>query len=73
MKFNRQIFNVFVVVIGAGILIYDLAVEDENVYLKILGLVLLMFGLYTATQQWTAENREEKDNYDEDDDGHCER
>ncbi len=70
MKLNRQIFNILIVVIGAGILIYDLAVEDENIYIKVIGLVLLMYGLYTATQQWTVENREGKDDfdYDEEDD-----
>lgn len=64
MNSKRQTLNIVIIVVGAALLIYDLTGENENVYLKIIGLVLLMFGLYTATQQWVAGN-EENENEDE--------
>ncbi|HET8838765.1 MAG TPA: hypothetical protein VFM82_07220 [Flavobacteriaceae bacterium] len=69
MNLNRQLINVLIVIVGAGMLIYDLAVEGENIYVKIIGLVLLMYGLYTATQQWTAgnNNQEEDSEFDDED------
>jgi hypothetical protein len=33
-----------------------LAFASEEVYLKIIGLVLLMFGLYSSTRQWSSDN-----------------
>ena len=66
MNFNRQILNLFIVIIGAALLLYELATEGDNLYLKIGGLILLMYGLYTATKQWTAENREEETEFEED-------
>lgn len=68
MNLNRQLINVLIVVIGAGLLIYDLAAEGENIYIKISGLVLLMYGLYTATQQWTVGNKNEEEDSEFDDD-----
>lgn len=72
MKLNRQVFNIFIVVIGAGMLIYNMAMESENIYVKIIGLVLLMYGLYTSTQQWVTDNKEEKDDtkFDQDAEDH---
>lgn len=72
MKLNHQVFNVFIVVIGAGMLIYNMAMESENIYVKIIGLVLLMYGLYTSTQQWVTDNKEEKDDtkFDQDAEDH---
>lgn len=64
MNSKRQTLNIVIIVVGAALLIYDLTGENENIYLKIIGLVLLMFGLYTATQQWVAGN-EENENEDE--------
>ena len=66
MNTNRQIFNTFIIVIGATLVIYDLLADSGNVYIKIIGLVLLMFGLYTATQQWTAGNREQQNEVEND-------
>lgn len=65
MNSKKQILNFVIIVVGSGLLIYDLTGENENIYIKIGGLVLLMFGLYTATQQWVAgneENQEEEPN-----------
>lgn len=52
-KDNSQIINTLCICIGGGILIFLIAGEEiENVYLLILGLILLMFGLYRATNHW---------------------
>lgn len=67
MNSKKQVLNLVIIVVGAVLLIYDLTGENENIYIKIGGLVLLMFGLYTATQQWVVgneENEEEQPNND---------
>lgn len=58
------------IVVGACLLIYDLVSNNENVYIKIIGLVLLMYGLYTATQMWVAGNEETENEEDEFENGH---
>ena len=57
-----QIINTVLIVIGGGILIYTISEEDKNRYLQILGLVVIMFGLYRATNHWV----ETKDDHEED-------
>jgi uncharacterized membrane protein YfcA len=52
---KQAIYTIFIA-IGAVLLIYDLAFASEEVYLKIIGLVLLMFGLYSSTRQWSSDN-----------------
>lgn len=61
---RNQLFNTVFIFIGAVLLIYDLAYEQVSVYIKIAGLVFLMFGLYRATRHWAAveeENKKEKE------------
>lgn len=70
MNQKKQVLNIVVLLLGAGLLIYDLTGENDNVYIKIIGLVLLMFGLYTTTQQWVAGNeQEERDEFEKEEDG----
>jgi hypothetical protein len=65
---SKQTINTLIILVGSILLIYDFVVEPQEVYFKISGLVVLMFGLYKSTQQWTADNKtEEKDNQIEDD------
>ena len=52
-KDNSQVINTVLIVIGAIILIFELAGEQKNVYLLILGFVILMFALYRATNHWS--------------------
>ncbi|SFC79418.1 hypothetical protein SAMN04487907_10913 [Zunongwangia mangrovi] len=55
MKKNKsQMLNTLIIIIGAVILIYGMSVADDTPYAKIIGLVILMFGLYRATQFWSA-------------------
>lgn len=51
-KDRSQLINAIFIIIGGVILIFQLAGEDRSPYLLILGLVLLMFGLYRATNHW---------------------
>jgi len=61
-KNSSQILNTLVIIVGAAVLIYGMSVEDNSPYAKIIGLVILMFGLYRATQYWSAN----KDDYKKD-------
>ncbi|MCP9200760.1 hypothetical protein MKO06_12640 [Gramella sp. GC03-9] len=59
---NSQVLNTILIVVGAGILIYTLTGEDISPYFKIIGLVIIMLGLYRATNFWVAT----KDDHEED-------
>ncbi|CAM4320421.1 hypothetical protein [Gillisia limnaea] len=61
-----QIFNTVLIVIGGGILIYTISGEYKNRYLQILGLVVIMFGLYRATNHWVETKDDHKDENDPD-------
>lgn len=62
---KQAIFTAFIF-IGAILIIYDLTGKNDNVYIKIGGLVILMIGLYNSTKQWTKDNP--KDDKDSDSD-----
>lgn len=55
---KQTIFSVLIA-IGAIMLLYDIATENELVELKIGGLVILMVGLYGSTRQWVDDNKKE--------------
>jgi hypothetical protein len=59
---TKQSLNTLIIVIGIGLLLYDFIAKPEVIYFKISGLIILMFGLYKSTKQWTADNNTEKDN-----------
>ncbi|MGB7842881.1 MAG: hypothetical protein WBL21_08835 [Salinimicrobium sp.] len=52
-KDNSQVVNTVLILVGAIILIIELAGDQKNVYLLILGFVILMFALYRATNHWS--------------------
>ena len=58
-KPSSQFLNSMVILVGGAILIFEISGEERNVYVMILGLVLLMYGLYNATTFWV----ETKDDY----------
>ncbi|MGO3237483.1 MAG: hypothetical protein ACTIKA_04340 [Psychroflexus halocasei] len=62
---KRQTINAVLIIIGAGLLIYDLVSVDDIVYIKIAGLVILMIGLYNSTKQWASDNPKNKDENEE--------
>ena len=46
-----RIINIVLIVIGGGVAIYAEAGEDQNLYLLIGGLFVLMLGLYRLSRQ----------------------
>lgn len=62
---KRQTINAVLILIGAGLLIYDLVSVDDIVYIKIAGLVILMIGLYNSTKQWASDNPKNNDENEE--------
>lgn len=51
---NSQIINTALIVIGGALLIYTISVEGVSPYFKIIGLIIIMLGLYRATNYWVA-------------------
>jgi hypothetical protein len=63
----KQSYNTLIIVIGIGLLLYDFIANPEVIYFKISGLVVLMFGLYKSTKQWSSDNNSKSDDdYNED-------
>ena len=62
---NSQLINTALIIVGGALLIYSISIEDARPYLKIIGLVIIMLGLYRATNFWVAtkdDHEEEKEN-----------
>lgn len=57
---SSQILNTVLIVVGGGLLMYAISVEDASPYIKIIGLVVIMFGLYRATNYWVATKDDHK-------------
>ncbi|AVR46737.1 hypothetical protein C7S20_16505 [Christiangramia fulva] len=51
---NSQVLNTILIIIGGACLIYAIAVENTSPFIKIIGLVIIMFGLYRATNHWAS-------------------
>ncbi|MCX2837295.1 MULTISPECIES: hypothetical protein [Salinimicrobium] len=64
-KPSSQFINSAVIIIGGVLLIFEISGEERNVYVMIIGLVMLMFGLYRATNYWV----ETKDDHKKDEEG----
>jgi len=58
---NKQVINTIAILIGAGLLLYAMIVDPKNIYLKIGGLIMLMFGLFIATKKWVGDNKTDED------------
>jgi hypothetical protein len=53
IKNNKlQFINAFFILLGAIFIWYSVIVESVNVYLKIVGLLFLMFGANRASNHW---------------------
>lgn len=61
MQSKKQLFNTFLIILGAGLLLYDLVTNTQIVWFKIAGLVILMIGLYTAMKNWVGTEKAEKE------------
>ncbi|APG59371.1 hypothetical protein [Christiangramia salexigens] len=51
---NSQVLNTVLIMAGGALLLYSISVEDVSPYFKIIGLIIIMFGLYRATNFWVA-------------------
>ncbi|MDT0644787.1 hypothetical protein RM553_18245 [Zunongwangia sp. F363] len=58
---NSQLVNSILIAIGGALLIYVIAVKDASPYFKIAGLIIIMFGLYRATNYWVATKDDHKE------------
>lgn len=61
-----QIINTLLILGGGILLIFEISGEEKNVYLLILGIVLLMLGLYRATNHWTITKDDHLEDREED-------
>jgi lipid-A-disaccharide synthase-like uncharacterized protein len=48
----KQLFNGILILGGGSLLAYSLTVRDVNVYIQVLGLLLLMIGAHRASKHW---------------------
>lgn len=64
---NSQVLNTLLIVLGGGLLIYSISVDGVSAYFKIIGLVIIMFGLYRATNFWVATKDDHKENENRED------
>ncbi|MFD2518838.1 hypothetical protein [Salinimicrobium flavum] len=51
-KNNSQFINTMLILVGGGLLLFEISTREENVYFLVTGIILLMFGLYRATNFW---------------------
>ncbi|MBZ9731026.1 hypothetical protein LB467_15130 [Salegentibacter sp. JZCK2] len=58
---NSQIINTILIVFGGGFLIYAIAADNAHAYFKIVGLIVIMLGLYRATNLWVATKDDHKE------------
>lgn len=67
MKKRSQLLNAVLILIGGILLIYSIAFEHIGPYPKIVGLVIIMFGLYRASNHWANtkdDHQKEEENQD---------
>ena len=63
MNFSRLI-NVILIILGAIVAVYAKAGAEQNVYILIAGIVLLMLGVYRISRNIPSKNDQEMDEND---------
>lgn len=63
-----KLFAILCIVVGALIIFLSDGATDYDGYLKIVGFIFLMYGLYKCTKFWVQENPREKDDSDDSED-----
>ena len=63
---NSQVINTTLIVIGGALLLYSISVDDVSPYFKIIGLIIIMLGLYRATNYWIATKDDHQDENEND-------
>ena len=59
-KKNTQLLNFLLITVGSGLTLYAITAEDDYIYLKVVGIIFLMFGLYRATNEFIVSEEERK-------------
>ena len=67
-KENSQIINTILIVGGGILVLIEISGGEKNVYLLALGFVLLMLGLYRATNHWSITQDDHKKDAEENSD-----
>ncbi len=65
IKKNSQALNTVLILVGGGMLIYTIAQEEPQKYVQIFGFVIIMFGLFRATNYWVETKDDHKDSSEE--------
>lgn len=60
MKFSKQI-NYLLIIIGCFVAIYAQAGEEQDVVVLILGIIILMFGLFRISSSIPSKNNTDND------------
>lgn len=63
-KTKSQLINTLLILCGGALLLFEISGDNNNVYFLIAGLVLLMFGLYRATNHWVYTKDDHKEEND---------
>ena len=63
-KKNGQLINTVLIIFGGGILIYTIAAQEPLKYMQILGFIIIMLGLYRATNHWVETKDDHKEEQD---------
>lgn len=62
---HSQLLNAILIIVGGAMLLYAIAAPGAESYIKIAGLVIIMFGLFRATNFWVStkdDHKEEQEN-----------
>lgn len=65
-KPSAQFLNSMLILVGGTILIFEISEEERNVYSMIVGLILLMYGLFKATNFWVETKDDHKEEKEDD-------
>ena len=64
-KRNSQVINTILIVLGGGLLIYTIEAEEPERYIQIFGFIIIMLGLYRATNHWVETKDDHKETEEE--------
>lgn len=64
---NSRVLNIFLILIGSFVAIYAQAEEDQNIYVLVGGIFVLMTGLYRLSRSIPSREEQEEHSNNEDD------
>ncbi|WP_029036772.1 hypothetical protein [Salinimicrobium xinjiangense] len=66
-KPTTQFLNSMLIIVGGAALLFEISGEERNVYVMVGGLIMLMLGLYRATNFWVETKDDHKKDPEEED------